>query len=772
MERALKGYTIRAAAAVLCFCLLLGLIVSGVLLLTRRSVIGEELGMLQGSLQTMLDSIDMIYSSNIDYQLEKVFSASHVVSFSFSSRNWPASHACIERIRDDLVAMCESSPYISTAFLYNPVTDQYASSLARFDAVADTEFDPYIREVIYAYNSGSVERQRFGESEHPTFQFIYNGKMYLAKELAARTGQSLCTLFASLNTDSLISALSAASRQDSNFVVNVYDPYYNLLFTSSAEPVDLSFKDLALLAEDADGIDTAGSQYRLYFASNTLPWRYVAILEREYVDSLRNVSRSGTAFAVTAVLLLILLAVALIYMRIKTPLLETLRNIGAERTETGPSKGLFHVLRTCTEKMADENRRLRGIVSHTGDEVIKSMFLGLVMGQQYDPRDIAFTLSCSDTGFQTNDVYVAGIAKCPADEVVSSEKRLEILNVIHNVLDQFERKHDCNTFAFASDTSKFALIVSYPPDKTIAEGKVMTTELSRLLLEKFPSTGIPMALYFGHLYHSILDIGFSYSEADRATDERLGTVSPVILAAAPIQDAGPDAGMQTEADDAGIERLNRRAAQITRLVHKGRDEEAFALTRRVTDGIFSSDSYDRQCSETKYFISALIESIVSYDFISHNQLSNVTTGIYEAIENRFPSNALEDRLYGASITLCREFSAILKRQRNPIVKAAFDYIEQNYSNPDLSLNEIADALGVAPNYLSNLFSKNIGVKLFDYINDFRIKKALVLLTTTEETVNSISLKSGFSTPRNFIRVFKKNMDTTPGAYRKQSAGIS
>lgn len=118
-------------------------------------------------------------------------------------------------------------------------------------------------------------------------------------------------------------------------------------------------------------------------------------------------------------------------------------------------------------------------------------------------------------------------------------------------------------------------------------------------------------------------------------------------------------------------------------------------------------------------------------------------------------------------TLCQDFSDALKKLRNPYILAAQDYIEQNYSNPDLSLEEIAESLKIAPNYLSTIFSKNLGIKLFEYVNEHRLEKSIELLLGTDKTVNDISMECGFGSSRNYIRIFKKYKDNTPGAYRKQ-----
>ena len=148
-------------------------------------------------------------------------------------------------------------------------------------------------------------------------------------------------------------------------------------------------------------------------------------------------------------------------------------------------------------------------------------------------------------------------------------------------------------------------------------------------------------------------------------------------------------------------------------------------------------------------------------------MSNVYDDLATTIQNGASSEELKSSLLSALNTLCQDFSEILKKQRNPYIIAAQEYIGANYSNPDLSLEEIAENLKIAPNYLSTIFSKNLGIKLFEYVNEYRLEKSIELLLHTDKTVNEISTECGFGSSRNYIRIFKKYKDNTPGAYRKQ-----
>lgn len=95
-----------------------------------------------------------------------------------------------------------------------------------------------------------------------------------------------------------------------------------------------------------------------------------------------------------------------------------------------------------------------------------------------------------------------------------------------------------------------------------------------------------------------------------------------------------------------------------------------------------------------------------------------------------------------------------------------DYIDENYSNPDLSVAELSKVFKINSSYLSNRFKKEFDIGLLDYITSLRIETAKKLLLTTNETNSEISNRIGYLNTRTFIRAFQKQLGMTPKEYRK------
>ncbi|MCX7683455.1 MAG: helix-turn-helix domain-containing protein [Anaerolineae bacterium] len=101
-----------------------------------------------------------------------------------------------------------------------------------------------------------------------------------------------------------------------------------------------------------------------------------------------------------------------------------------------------------------------------------------------------------------------------------------------------------------------------------------------------------------------------------------------------------------------------------------------------------------------------------------------------------------------------------------LVKRAVAYLHQNYARP-LSRWEIARAIGVSENYLSEIFRRELGLSPWEYLSRYRIRRAKEMLRRTDESITSVALKVGFTDPAYFSRVFRKETGLSPSAYREQ-----
>jgi AraC-like DNA-binding protein len=94
-------------------------------------------------------------------------------------------------------------------------------------------------------------------------------------------------------------------------------------------------------------------------------------------------------------------------------------------------------------------------------------------------------------------------------------------------------------------------------------------------------------------------------------------------------------------------------------------------------------------------------------------------------------------------------------------------VREQFANPDLCVQHIAEALGCSADYLSHLFRVETKERLTHYIQRIRIEGAILALETSALTISEIAYAGGFADPAYFARVFKQHKGMTPHDYRAQ-----
>ena len=95
------------------------------------------------------------------------------------------------------------------------------------------------------------------------------------------------------------------------------------------------------------------------------------------------------------------------------------------------------------------------------------------------------------------------------------------------------------------------------------------------------------------------------------------------------------------------------------------------------------------------------------------------------------------------------------------------YVEAHYKE-DFSIGRMADELGYNANYISQAFKNETGIKLNDYIRNYRIERAKELLKRGSHKITDIAAEVGISNTQYFSTVFKTLVGCTPQEYRENS----
>lgn len=103
-------------------------------------------------------------------------------------------------------------------------------------------------------------------------------------------------------------------------------------------------------------------------------------------------------------------------------------------------------------------------------------------------------------------------------------------------------------------------------------------------------------------------------------------------------------------------------------------------------------------------------------------------------------------------------------QNSDIVLRVKKYIEEHFSDPNLSLKKISMEFLYNEKYLSTVFKKQLQMGITQYITALRIQQACTLMDQGFGSVKDIAFQCGFSEPLYFSKVFKSKMGCSPKIY--------
>ena len=125
--------------------------------------------------------------------------------------------------------------------------------------------------------------------------------------------------------------------------------------------------------------------------------------------------------------------------------------------------------------------------------------------------------------------------------------------------------------------------------------------------------------------------------------------------------------------------------------------------------------------------------------------------------------------------LCYQFLLQLQQAHKPVqqeplyqkyVAPALKVMQESYAQP-LSIDELAKQLYISPQYFSRLFKRFIGQSPYQYLVDWRLRRAKeLLINQTSLSIQAIAIHVGFDSTSQFIEMFKKKNQLTPRAFRK------
>lgn len=149
---------------------------------------------------------------------------------------------------------------------------------------------------------------------------------------------------------------------------------------------------------------------------------------------------------------------------------------------------------------------------------------------------------------------------------------------------------------------------------------------------------------------------------------------------------------------------------------------------------------------------------------SREQLEAVQNQHLQVLDQLDTLDDLQDYL----LNKAREVMALKKQEESgtAVVAKVLRYIQHHYSEPDLSVRALADYCYLTPTYFSSLFKRKTGRTVGQYLTEYRMEKARLLLKDEGFKLYQVARQVGYEDANYFARIFKKQTGLSPSEYRE------
>lgn len=180
------------------------------------------------------------------------------------------------------------------------------------------------------------------------------------------------------------------------------------------------------------------------------------------------------------------------------------------------------------------------------------------------------------------------------------------------------------------------------------------------------------------------------------------------------------------------------------------------------------------CMDNLQIFTIYTDSTTKDELLFYENLAELENMIHDFLKEKLGGGSVEF-IYGSLMhslnDLYSSYQSALQKINSDVEHLLFEvrhYIEQNYSDCELSLVKIADYFNVNHCYLTSIFKKKFDINLYDYIIRVRMENASRLILNSELKNYEIAEATGYKNPQYFSMSFKKYYNCTVTQYRERN----
>ncbi|MCD8197639.1 MAG: helix-turn-helix domain-containing protein [Lachnospiraceae bacterium] len=693
----------------------------------------------QGILNQAIESMDNSFYF-INQLAANVSNNSDVINscISPSQENWQRNFSVITTLKN----LVENNTYLKSAYLYEHTKGYMLTSDSE-----TTTLSGYYKSTTILYclsDSSSITLEE--EKNQFCSRLVQDGqKLFLVYDFVYSSKGPLNTLILELDSDELLSGFLDTPSL-SNYYVTILGNRSTPIYSSITETENSNYK------KNNNVLSLASSYTQLNY--------YLYPRESNGFSLLR----SNQMFLPMVLLLLgvSLLLTWFITCRFYSPVKKLTELIGADKSsQISPAPGTneFDYLENAYQQLILDRRQASDLLEKVRPELEQKLFSSILDGTEYSCQELEQQLNSFHSNFGVNEKYQVAILQL--QDMDTQDPLAQHLYAQHllRLAEQLFQTEWGRLMTLPHGWRECILIIQYPSDFSMARIKRLTRNFESSLKKECDTSSLQLSVAFGKVYYSLPEIRHSHRDATLQLRYQVyyhDDAENTSDAAAP---AAPDSISENY--------FSSRILQFSQNLDSGETALSSALLEHLLDELSDCDLALTERKEIcGQILDVLVEKSLSYPREESEQHMLRYPILYQELQNAADKDSLIALMRTETADLISFILSESQKRQHRLIARAKDFISANYSNSNLSINDIAQDAGCSPSYLSNVFTEYAHENLVTYLNTYRVNMARDLLLNSQILIKDIGFKTGFNTVQNFNRVFKKTTGMTPNEYRK------
>lgn len=500
-----------------------------------------------------------------------------------------------------------------------------------------------------------------------------------------------------------------------------------------------------------------------YISSGITKWKYVSIIPSKIFYSKAKYIRNITVIS-TFLCLIVGSIIAYFFTKKNYNPLKRIVDVIVDKVSISAedNSNEYNFIKNAVLNIIDEKNEAYQKLDRQNSMLKVNFLLKLLKGDFDIDIPIEEAMTCYDMKFDSDTFAVMlfliedyGIFEKDGSNKLEDMRlaRLVVGNVIEEIINQKNRAY------VLQEDDVIACIVNFQPENSIAYREEMldtVNQSQKFILDKF---SIRYTVSLSSIHQNYYGISKAYREALEAMEYRIVIGNGKIIEYEKIKERSNKSNLHT---------FNLEIEYRFMNCIKARDfKNARLIMHDVINDCFYKSEMPIQMAKCLMFsiintmINAINEMSIIYDKNFMERLNPV-----EQLLKCKTVEEIEQKMDSILNSIERNIEESNRRVSSELWKEVKDYIEDNYSDINLSVSILAEHFHVNATYLTSYYKGKTGEGLLECISRTRINRAKQLLKSNEMSLSDIAENVGYYSSSTLIRVFKKIEGITPGKYRE------